>query len=195
MATRKIHLSNALGVGDWGRKNRDGDCSSITDTGFNGGGLRRYHWLRRYVEYMRSFYPMANLVETRGGDSRFARVGHQGRRSGASTVLPIWVSGPFRPVRVRLIRGKTELLAGAHIVKKLGAHVCFGCDRFKVGQGGWEMMRCNDNRHWVFHLAPTACAYAKLDGYSGKLRKAEIGALQMQGDFWGNSAVRKVAET
>ena len=94
-ATRKINLANALGVGDWERKKLDEDCSIIIDTGFNGGGLRRYPWLRRYVEYMRSFYHMANLVETRWEDSRFALGDHQGRRSGASTVLPIWVNGSF----------------------------------------------------------------------------------------------------
>ena len=65
VATRRINLANALGVCDWERKNWAGDCSRITDTGFNGGGLRSYPWLRRYVEYVRSFYPNANLAKTR----------------------------------------------------------------------------------------------------------------------------------
>ena len=60
--TRQINLDNALGVGVWG--NWANDWSIIIDTGFNGGGLRSYPWLRRYVEYMRSFYPKANLVKT-----------------------------------------------------------------------------------------------------------------------------------
>ena len=67
MATRKINLANAPGVCDWGRKNWAGDCSIISDTGFSGGGLRSYHWLRGYVVYMMSFYPDANLVKTREG--------------------------------------------------------------------------------------------------------------------------------
>ena len=82
-----------------------------------------------------------------------------------------------------------------HIVKKLGAQVCFGSDRFKVGQGVWGMMTFNENHRWVFPLAPTACAYEKLDEYFGKFRKAEIEVLQTQGDFVGNLAVRKVAKT
>ena len=93
-------------------------------------------------------------------------------------------------MRVRLIHGKAALLSGMHIVKKLVAHVCFGSDRYKVGQGEWEMMTFNENHHWVFHPIPTDCACAKLDEYFGKLRKAEIGALQMKGDFGGNLAVR-----
>ena len=49
VATRKINLADASGVGDWERKNYAEDCSMIIDTGFNGGGLRSYPWLRRYV--------------------------------------------------------------------------------------------------------------------------------------------------
>ena len=124
----------------------------------------------------------------------FAFGDHQRRTSGASTALPIWVNGSFRPVRVRRIRGKNELLPGMHIVKKHGAQVCFGCDRFNVGHGEWKMMTFNEENRWVFPLVPTSCAYAKLDGYFGKLRKSEIHALQIQGDFGGNLAVRKVVE-
>ena len=83
---------------------------------------------------------------------------------------------------------------GAHIVKKLGAQVCFGCDRFQVGQGEWEMMTFNEKHHWVFPLAPTACAYNILDGYLWKLRKAEIEVMQTQGDFGGNLAVKQVVK-
>ena len=82
-----------------------------------------------------------------------------------------------------------------HIAKKLGAQVCFGCDRIKVGQGsgeGWHLMK---KHHLVFSLVPTARAYSKLDEDFGKLRKSEIGTMQIQGDFGGNSAVRKVAQT
>ena len=57
------------------------------------------------------------------------------------------------------------------------------------------MMTFSGKHNTVFHLAPTACAYSKLDEYFGKLRKAEIEALQTQGDFGVKSAVRKVAET
>ena len=66
------------------------------------------------------------MAKTRAGDLRFAFWNHQGRTSDASTFLPIWVNSSFRPVRVRLIHGKAELLLGMHIVKKLGVQVCFG---------------------------------------------------------------------
>ena len=137
VATRKINLANALGVGDWERTSWAGDCSIVIDTGFNGCGLRIYHLLRKYVEYLMGFHPRAKPVKTRDAELRFAFGDHQGRMSEASTSLPIWVNGDFRPVRVMLIRGKTELLPGMHLVKKLGALVCFGSDRFKVGKGGW----------------------------------------------------------
>ena len=97
---------------------------------------------------------------------------HQGRTSGASTALPIWVNGAFRPVRVRGIRGKTELLSGMHIVKKLGVVVCFGSDRFNVGQGEWKMATSDEKHRWVCPLGPTSIDGAKLDEYFGKLREA-----------------------
>ena len=57
------------------------------------------------------------------------------------------------------------------------------------------MMTFNEKHNWVFHLAPTAFDYSKLDEYFGKLRKAEIGARQTHRDFGGNSAVRKGSGT
>ena len=69
------------------------------------------------------------------------------------------------------------------IIKKLDIAVCFGSDRFQARQGEWEMMTSNGKHRWVFPLVPTDCAYAKLDEYFGKLRKAAIGDLQTQGDF------------
>ena len=47
------------------------------------------------------------------------------------------------------------------------------------------MMTFNEKHHLVFPQVPTACACAKLDEYFGELRKAEIEALQTQGDFGG----------
>ena len=42
-----------------------------------------------------------------------------------------------KQVRGRLIRGKTELLPGMDIIKKLGLTVNFGGSQFKVGQVEW----------------------------------------------------------
>ena len=67
VATVQINLANALGSGDWERGNWPKECSSISDTGFN-GGLRIFDWLRKYIEYLVGFYSKENQVETRGGE-------------------------------------------------------------------------------------------------------------------------------
>ena len=87
------------------------------------------------------------------------------------------------------------MLSGLDIVKKLDIRVCVGSDRFHVGQGEWTAMTFNEKHHLVFPLVPTACDYAKLDGYFGKLRKSEIEVVQTQWYFGENLAVRMVAET
>ena len=86
---------------------------------------------------MRRFYPKEKLAKTSEEDSRFALGDHQERMSEAGAALPIGANGSFMPVRVRLIRGKAELLPSMNIVKKLGAQVCFGSDRCNVAQGEW----------------------------------------------------------
>ena len=53
-------------------------------------------------------------------------------------------------------------------------------------------MTFNAKHRWVLPLAPTACAYSKLNGYFGKLRGLEIEVLQARGDFGGNVSVRGV---
>ena len=49
--------------------------------------------------------------------------------------MPIWADGGFRPVKIMLINGKTELLLGMDIIRKLRLTVDFGGERFQVGQG------------------------------------------------------------
>ena len=61
-----------------------------------------------------------------------------------STVLPIWATDSFKPVRVRLIGGKTELHSGLDIVRELDITVGFGSDHFRVGQGELAMMTYNE---------------------------------------------------
>ena len=78
------------------------------------------------------------------------------------------------------------------IVRKLGAQVNFGGDKFKGGQGAWDMVAFNEKRRWVFPLVQTACSYDKLNGYFGKLRNSQMGVLQTQGRFGENSAAGKV---
>ena len=53
-------------------------------------------------------------------------------------------------------------------------------------------MAFNEKHHWVFSLVPTACDYAKLSEYFGKLRGLDIEALQVQGDSVGGLSVRAV---
>ena len=48
------------------------------------------------------------------------------------------------PARASLIRGKTELIPGLGIVKKLDAAVNFGGNRCKVGQSECEMVTFNE---------------------------------------------------
>ena len=88
-----------------------------------------------------------------------------------------------KPVRARLIRGRSELLMGMDIVKKLDSAVNFGGDQVMVGQSDWEMMTFNAKHRWVFPLVRTDCAYNKLNEYFGNMRDANIEVPQVQGDF------------
>ena len=58
-----IHLANVLGGNDWGRKNWEKECSSITDACFNGGCLCSFSRLNRYEVYLRSFYLKSKLLK------------------------------------------------------------------------------------------------------------------------------------
>ena len=42
------------------------------------------------------------------------------------------------------------------------------------------MVTFNEKHHWAFPLVPSSCDYAKLGEYFGKLRNAEIEAMQMR---------------
>ena len=101
------------------------------------------------------------------------------------TAIHIWAQGNSKPVRVMLIHGTAELLSGMDIVTQLDITVRFGGDQFKVGKRECGMMTFSGNHHWVFPLVPTSSAYAKLNGYFGKLRSSKIEVLQAQGDFSG----------
>ena len=109
-----------------------------------------------------------NLAKYKEGVLRFIFGNHQGRNSESSTIMPIWVDGDFKPVKIRLIDGKTELLLGMDVIRKLQLTVDFGSERFQVGQGEWEAMTFNDKHHWVFPLVPNARAYKKLEQYFRK---------------------------
>ena len=75
-----------------------------------------------------------------------------------------------KQARVRLTRGKTELLLWMDIAKKLGTIVNIGINRITDGQSGWGMMTFSENRHLAFPLVPTACDYAKLGEFRGITR-------------------------
>ena len=154
--------------------------------------MHSYDRLRKYLERLRSFYPKATLGTPKKNcrDLRFG--GHPGRVPTMVAAMPIWANGAFKPARVRLIRGKTELLSGMSIIRKIDITVRFGIDQFKVGQSEWGMVTFNGKRHLVFPLDPTSCAYSKLNEYFGKLRNSKIEVLQLQGDFGCNLSVREV---
>ena len=163
------------GGGDGGGgENWEKECSIIIDTCFNwGGGLCSSSWMSRCVGYLKSFYPKIKLYKRTNYLWNLFLGGQQGRVSVKSTVIPIWVLDTFKPVRARLIEGETELLLCLDIIRKLAITVEFGSDHFRVGQGELEMMTYNGKHHWLFPLAPTSCAYAKLDGYFWKIQKIE----------------------
>ena len=99
-----------------------------------------------------------------------------------STVLPICPTDPFKPARAMLGGGKTELLLGLDIIRKLDITVDFGSDHFRVRQCELEMMTYNEKHHWVFPLVPTACAYANLSDYFRQIKQGEIEVSQTHGD-------------
>ena len=67
VATWKVNISDISGGNAWGDKHRPEECSIIIDTGFNDGGLRTHARLRKYVEYLKIFYPKATISKTNGG--------------------------------------------------------------------------------------------------------------------------------
>ena len=77
-------------------------------------------------------------MKTKEKELRFAFWGHQGWAPVARPILHIRVNGSFKPVLIRLITGKKEILSGLAIIKKLDIGVCFGSDRPRVGQGDVE---------------------------------------------------------
>ena len=95
---------------------------------------------------------------------------------------------------MRLIEGETELPLGLDIVRKRDIRVRFGSIQLMVGRGELEMMTFNEKHRLVFHLVPTACDYAKLGGYFGKLQKSQVEALQLQGDVGGHLGVREATK-
>ena len=76
-----------------------------------------------------SFYTKATLGETKENFRALRFVNHQGRDSTIGALIPIRENGAFKPARVRLIRGKSELLSGMCIITKLDISVRFGGDR------------------------------------------------------------------
>ena len=151
-------------MGDaWGSKSWPKECSIVIEAGFNGGGLRSHSWLGKYLEYIKSFYRKASVVKNERKSLRFAFWGHEWRDSEMGALIPIWANGKFKPARVGLIRGKTELLTGLDITQKMDSAVNLGRNQFKVGQSEWEMVAFNGKNRWVIPLVQTACTYTKLD--------------------------------
>ena len=127
-----------------------------------------------------------------GSFLRFAFGNHRGRDSTMCTSIPIWAKGNFEPVRVRLMRGESELLWGMDTIRTLDITVRFGWNQFKVGQIALGMMTFNEKHHFVFPLVQTACASAKSNGYFGQSQNSKIAVLKAQSDFGGNSPAREV---
>ena len=137
-ACRHINLANVMGGNGWGRKNWEKGCSSIIDTCFNGGGLCSFSCVCRYVEYLGVFCHKTTLYKKGAKPLKLVFGNAHGRVSVQGAVLPIWITDSFRPERVRLLVGKTELLLGLDIVKKLDISVVFGSAHSGLGGENWE---------------------------------------------------------
>ena len=82
------------------------------------------------------------------------------------------------------------------IVRELDISVVFGGDHFRVGQGELGMRTYNEKHHWVFPLAPTACAYTKMGGYFlENAKKRKLKYCKRLGDFGCHLEVRNVAKS
>ena len=109
--------------------------------------------------------PEGHNCENKGKLLRFSLGNHEGRDSTTGAEIHIWVGGAPKPARLRLIRGKAELLSGMDIVKQLGPTVNFWGNQFKVGQSEWGMMNFEEKHRCVFALVPTDCDYDEANGY------------------------------
>ena len=110
VTTRQVNISGIFGESAWGVKDWPGECSSIIDTGFSGGGFRSYARLRKCLEYLGIFDHKEAISKTKGNLLRFAFRDRECRDSPMGEVIPIWAGLTSIPARVRLIRCKTELL-------------------------------------------------------------------------------------
>ena len=99
LTTRRVNLSGILGSGHWEKKDWSKECSSIVDTGFNGGGAVQSCVDAEICILSSELLPKTNLVRYKEGVLRFIFGNRQGRNSESSTVMPIWVDGDFKPVK------------------------------------------------------------------------------------------------
>ena len=108
-------------------RGRDWDThrSSIIEDGFNGGRLRSYSWISRYLEYMETFWPAAMISRTEETPMEFTPLRHEERDSNDGASAHISVKGEFKQIRVRLIHGKTELLIRNCIFEEMDLAVNF----------------------------------------------------------------------
>ena len=112
------------------------------------------------------------------------------READRATLLPTWVGGRFRPVRLRLIAGEAELLLGMRIIRNLCITRDLRNRYFHIGKGEWQVVTYSRWNRWVFPRSPTArgdtimwgifCENGKMrirsfsgaGGFRGKLRKS-----------------------
>ena len=84
--------------------------------------------------------------------------------------------------------GGVVITPGVIYRKKAGYYSSFGSDRFRVWHGGLGMMTYNGGGRWVLRPVPTACAYDKLGGDFGEMRKAKI---EVPKEQWGFGVIWK----
>ena len=125
------------------------ECAIVIDTWFNGGGLRIYARLRKYIGdpesniIKRQFLKQMELVKMSDWESRMSRFPN----GGSNTYL---VGGTSKPEFFRLIRGKSYLLLRIDIIKKLDMAVNSGVNQSNGGRSEWRRMTSNEKHRWYF---------------------------------------------
>ena len=123
------------GDGNLATNGWDTHRSGIWETCTHVGGLLRYAWLSKYVDYLATFYTRAELLKLRR-NRRVSPLGNNECRIPDSRITSsIWGRYESQPARVRLISRVTELPLGMEIIRRLNITTNFRKSLSQIGQG------------------------------------------------------------
>ena len=92
-----------------------------------------YNWACEYLEYIEGIPHPSKLKKAIGRNSEFDFGNQESRESARAIVSPIFVGDKFRPSKVRLVGGDSELHPALGIKYKLRSAVVFGERYFRFG--------------------------------------------------------------